>query len=196
MAAPSLIALFVRPLNDCGVPYLITGGVAAIVARYHVWWSGRGLRANYPSSVRQRQGQLAFKREDTKHEFSHGVLRSADVPRLGGRSRASAVSPDDRLGGNALRADAELQGFKAGDPKYFAQLFAQLTPQLRRRARELISDPDAIDDVVQETWIRAYATREQFANTGSLGGWIWRICRNVSCDWTRAERIRVLVLRG
>lgn len=31
MEAPSLIALFVRPLSAAGIPYLVTGGVASIV---------------------------------------------------------------------------------------------------------------------------------------------------------------------
>ena len=31
MSEPSLIALFVRPLNALGIPYLVTGGVATIV---------------------------------------------------------------------------------------------------------------------------------------------------------------------
>ncbi len=94
------------------------------------------------------------------------------------------------LRGNALRTETELRLFMSGDPKYFAHLFAQITPQLRRKAEVLVSDPDAIDDVVQETWIRAHATREQFANTGSLEGWIWSICRNLCLDWARAENIR------
>lgn len=31
MTDPSLIALFVRPLNQLGIPYLITGGVASVI---------------------------------------------------------------------------------------------------------------------------------------------------------------------
>ena len=31
VAEPRLIALFVRPLNECGISYLVTGGVASIV---------------------------------------------------------------------------------------------------------------------------------------------------------------------
>ncbi len=40
-------------------------------------------------------------------------------------------------------------------------------------------DLDEAHDLVQETWVRAYAKRATYAGTGTLLGWLYAVCRNV-----------------
>lgn len=89
-----------------------------------------------------------------------------------------------------MLSDAELKRFYAGDETYFAELHSCSTPTLRARAQRLVSYADDVDDVLQETWMRAYEARSRFTNRGSLDGWLWFICRNVCVDLLRSERRR------
>lgn len=86
-----------------------------------------------------------------------------------------------------MLSDAELKRFYAGDSMYFAELYHGSTPKLRARARRFVAYPDDVDDLLQETWMRAYAARSRFTNHGSIEGWLWLICHNVCVDWVRSE---------
>lgn len=93
-----------------------------------------------------------------------------------------------------MLSDTELKRFYAGDETYFAELYSRTAPKLRARSQRFVAYADDVDDVLQETWMRAYAARSHFTNRGSIDGWLWFICRNVCVDWLRAEhRRRILV---
>jgi RNA polymerase sigma-70 factor (ECF subfamily) len=54
----------------------------------------------------------------------------------------------------------------------------QFLPDLLRFAKSLTRDGDAAQDLVQETFLRAYRSRATF-QSGSTRQWLFTICRNV-----------------
>ncbi len=60
---------------------------------------------------------------------------------------------------------------------------------LRRIAHDLLRDPHAADDVVQETMHRALA--QKGLRPGPLGGWLHRVLENFVRQWRRGERRRL-----
>ncbi|HEU4418869.1 MAG TPA: RNA polymerase sigma factor, partial [Planctomycetota bacterium] len=60
---------------------------------------------------------------------------------------------------------------------------------LRQLAAELLRDPDAADDAVQEVW--AAALQRPPRHAGSLGGWLATALRNVARKLRRGEQRRV-----
>jgi RNA polymerase sigma-70 factor (ECF subfamily) len=46
------------------------------------------------------------------------------------------------------------------------------------------------EDLVQETFLRAYKQLNKFNNTCAFGTWLYRICVNCSLDLLRARRVR------
>lgn len=58
-------------------------------------------------------------------------------------------------------------------------------------ARRALDDTSAAEEVVQETFIRAWRARHRFdSNLGSLRTWLFAIERNVVIDHTRARSLR------
>lgn len=70
----------------------------------------------------------------------------------------------------------------------FDTLLALEIPRLRRFARVLARAPDAADDLVQETLMRAMAARAQFALGTNLRAWLFTILRHARAAEARRDR--------
>jgi RNA polymerase sigma-70 factor (ECF subfamily) len=79
-------------------------------------------------------------------------------------------------------AAAELGG------EAFASIVAEHTPALYRFARHLVRDPDEAEDLVQETFLRAYRARERFRGDAPVRIWLRRILHNLAVDRARRDR--------
>lgn len=84
--------------------------------------------------------------------------------------------------------------FIAGDPGAFGELVRRIGPALRRAIAHRIADPSLVDDVVQETLLRAHLARASFRGHGegdgeaALVGWCLGIARNTAIDGLRREQ--------
>lgn len=56
---------------------------------------------------------------------------------------------------------------------------------LFRYALSRLRDPDAAEEVVQETFVAAWGAREQYSGQGSEGAWLMGICRRKVIDHVR-----------
>lgn len=71
------------------------------------------------------------------------------------------------------------------------QAYAAHGPELYRLAHRALGDAGAAQDVVQETFLRAWRARDRFDPTrGSLRTWLFAIARNVVTDAARARAVR------
>lgn len=61
-------------------------------------------------------------------------------------------------------------------------------PSVWRLCRHL-GDPDTVEDLVQDTYLRAMRSLPRFRNDGSARAWLLRIARNACADATR-RRVR------
>ena len=64
------------------------------------------------------------------------------------------------------------------------ELFERHAPWIARRLRRVLP-PDAVEDVVQETFIAVWRGARSFSGTGDVGGWIWGIARRQAALWAR-----------
>lgn len=77
--------------------------------------------------------------------------------------------------------DLELvESAQAGDPQAFETLVQRYKVRLTRYLSLLIRDPADADDVVQETFIRAYMALNNFRGEASFSTWLFRIGLNVA----------------
>ena len=86
------------------------------------------------------------------------------------------------MDGIAKRQDREASG-----PEAFTSALALEIPRLRRFARVLVKRPDAADDLVQETLLRAMAARTQFALGTNLRAWLFTILRHARAAEARRD---------
>ncbi len=71
---------------------------------------------------------------------------------------------------------------RAGDPEAFGRIFRHYYPGLLAHAQRRLFDPQAAEDAVQETLLRAYRALPRFNGQYRLGGWLHRILVNVCID--------------
>jgi RNA polymerase sigma factor (sigma-70 family) len=63
----------------------------------------------------------------------------------------------------------------------FQEEVTQLVPELRRFARRFHSTPHDIDDLVQDTVLKALANADKFQPGTRLKSWMFTIMRNIFC---------------
>jgi RNA polymerase sigma-70 factor (ECF subfamily) len=76
---------------------------------------------------------------------------------------------------------------KAGDADAFRQLVERHSQPIFRVAYRMTGNEHDADDVVQETFLRAYRTLERFEERANFSTWLHRIAVNCSLDLLRAR---------
>jgi RNA polymerase sigma-70 factor, ECF subfamily len=78
--------------------------------------------------------------------------------------------------------------FKSSDPdSALTELFEAYADPIYRLAVQLLGDPHAAEDVVQETFVSALTHRETFEGRSKLSSWLYRIAYNAALGRLRAR---------
>jgi RNA polymerase sigma-70 factor (ECF subfamily) len=86
-------------------------------------------------------------------------------------------------------ADVELLArAREGDAAAFVELIRRHDRGLRRLAYRLLADRDAIDDALQEAYLKAFAAIPTFAGRAAPATWLYRIVYNACVDQLRRRR--------
>jgi RNA polymerase sigma-70 factor (ECF subfamily) len=103
------------------------------------------------------------------------------------------VEHDDASGGEAqvIETDqAVIERVLAGEGDSFRFLVDRYSRPLFRLAYRITGNEADADDVVQESFIRAYRSLAQYDGRSSFQGWIWRIATNYALDLLAAKKRR------
>src|ERR671939_612949 len=86
-------------------------------------------------------------------------------------------------------ADVELAIRAAtGDEVAFVEIVRRYDTGLRRLAFRIVGDRDAMDDVLQEAYLKAFASVTGFRGGASPRTWLYRIVYNTCLDQLRRRR--------
>lgn len=77
---------------------------------------------------------------------------------------------------------------RAGDVAAFEELVRRHGPAIFRYARRMVSDADAVNDVVQETFVAAWRQIANFRGDSSVRTWLFAICARKVVDSHRVKR--------
>lgn len=87
--------------------------------------------------------------------------------------------------------DAALASLAAqGDQDAFARIMRRYNQRLYRVAVAVMGDASEAEDVLQESYVRAFYSFATYSGAGSLGGWLARIVRNEAIDRVRSRASR------
>lgn len=75
-----------------------------------------------------------------------------------------------------------------GDTDAFAELVNRYEPKLRRYARRFLARDDAIDDLVQDVFIKVYTNLQSFNTTQRFSPWVYRIAHNTFVNEIRRQQ--------
>lgn len=81
-----------------------------------------------------------------------------------------------------------LEGFVRGDQEALEELFRRFGREVYGWILRIVRDPAAAEDVLVESFWRAYRGRARFDGSRTFGAWMRRIASNASLDHLRAER--------
>lgn len=86
--------------------------------------------------------------------------------------------------------DAELvASARAGDQDAFTTLVGRYETRIVRLVRGMVPEAD-VEDVAQDTFLKAYRKLGAFDGRSSFYTWIFRIASNTAMDWRKRERHR------
>lgn len=100
------------------------------------------------------------------------------------RPPEEALLSDDR----ALVARARL-----GDTAAFTQLLRAHDTKMRGVAWRVVGSQTAMDDVLQDAYLKAWAALGNFRGDSSFSSWLYRIVYTTALDHLKAERRRPIV---
>ena len=86
-----------------------------------------------------------------------------------------------------MRDEELIAAVGAGDQMALKELFERHAPWIAGRLRRTLP-LDAVEDVVQETFIAAWRGAGSYAGDGEVGGWLWGIARRQAVTWLRKYR--------
>ncbi len=81
-----------------------------------------------------------------------------------------------------------VQALRAGDQSACDELVRRYYDTVYRVALHLTGQPDAAEDVLQETFISACQSAHHFRGDARLSTWLYRIARNRGLQWQRSQR--------
>jgi RNA polymerase sigma-70 factor (ECF subfamily) len=80
---------------------------------------------------------------------------------------------------SAADSDAQLiERFKRGDRRAFEMLVVKYQRRIERLIARMVRDSDLVQDIAQETFIRAYRALPQFRGESAFYTWLYRIAVN------------------
>src|ERR1044071_8232358 len=79
---------------------------------------------------------------------------------------------------------------RTGDPDAFRVLVERHSRSLFRLAFRMTGNEQDAEDVVQESFLRAYRQLAKFDDRASFGTWLYRIATNCSLDLVRSKKRR------
>src|SRR5258707_8416113 len=97
---------------------------------------------------------------------------------------------------DATEAAAVLDRARQGDSEAFRALVEQHSSSAFRLAFRMTGNEQDAEDVVQESFIKAYRQLGRFESRANFGTWLYRIVANCSVDLMRAKQARHDQVRG
>jgi RNA polymerase sigma-70 factor, ECF subfamily len=91
---------------------------------------------------------------------------------------------------DATEAAAVLARARQGDSEAFRALVERHSRSVFRLAYRMTGNEQDAEDVVQESFIRAYRQLGRFESRANFGTWLYRIAANCSVDVMRAKQAR------
>jgi RNA polymerase sigma-70 factor (ECF subfamily) len=85
--------------------------------------------------------------------------------------------------------DFSLPALRDGDRSEFARLVEAYSGFIYRLALKLLEDPQDAEDVLQETFIKAYRALPNFDGRSSLSTWLYRIATNEALMLMRRHKV-------
>jgi len=122
--------------------------------------------------------------------------RDTAGPRRAGRATAGAARDHHAPAMGATEGDAALRAARNGDQAAFGALVERHRRELHVHCYRMVGSFEEAEDLVQETFLRAWRSRATFAGGPGFRAWLYRIATNAALDTLRSSARRVPALHS
>lgn len=91
--------------------------------------------------------------------------------------------------GKRKKEDFSLHALRAGDRAEYARLVEAYSGVTYRLAMKMLQNPQDAEDILQETFIKAYQHLPDFQGRSSLSTWLYRIATNEALMFLRRQKL-------
>lgn len=95
---------------------------------------------------------------------------------------------------NALEDWEIVTSVVAGETQKFELIHKKYRRMLTGVVRKMVRVPEDVDDLVQETFLKAFKALHTFSGQYEFSKWLFRICSNNTIDYLRRQRFKPLSL--
>lgn len=93
-----------------------------------------------------------------------------------------------------IETDSLLEALQNGDRQAFAQFVEDNSAKIYRLALKMTGNPQDAEDILQETFLKAYRGLKNFAGRSSLSTWLYRIATNEALMSLRKKQLNTISL--
>lgn len=90
--------------------------------------------------------------------------------------------------GKAKTEEFSLEALRGGDKAEFARLVEAYSDMIYRLALKMLKDPQDAEDILQETFIKAYRYLPNFEGRSNPSTWLYRIATNEALMFLRRQK--------
>jgi RNA polymerase sigma-70 factor, ECF subfamily len=113
-----------------------------------------------------------------------------DSPNIGHRISSRQIVQENQKALDQQSDDVLIQLFQNGNKEVYRYLVERYRERIRNLLFSMFNDPDVVDDLAQEVFIKTYEALHRFRFEASFYTWLYRIAVNKSRDELRKRKVR------
>src|SRR5699024_9268555 len=109
-----------------------------------------------------------------------------------GNGASSTGSPRENASESSLEDDVLVRKAIGGNERSYRKLVEKYQRSLYFHIRKMISDHEQVEDLVQETFVKAFYNLSNYNTNYAFSTWIYRIATNHTIDYLRKKKLQTL----
>ncbi|HLR25788.1 MAG TPA: sigma-70 family RNA polymerase sigma factor [Fodinibius sp.] len=109
-----------------------------------------------------------------------------------GNGASSTGSPRENASESSLEDDVLVRKAIGGNERSYRKLVEKYQRPLYFHIRKMISDQEQVEDLVQETFVKAFDNLSNYSTNYAFSTWIYRIATNHTIDYLRKKKLQTL----
>lgn len=101
-------------------------------------------------------------------------------------------SPRENASESSLEDDSLVKKAKGGDEQAYSKLVEKYERALFYHILKMVNDREQVEDLVQETFVKAFDNLNTYSTNYAFSTWLYRIATNHTIDYLRKKKLNTL----